>query len=155
VSRWTVSCGLTVTPERCQGVRLSHARSASRAPLADVWTCHDNCVQYRRDTDRLLQFSTVRCTSSDVWCISACSKHSCPCGYTRVPDAAALSRCLIRYTGYPCVSVLMASICFKARSYRPISNLSVLSKSLERLVSQQLVAYLRENDLLPDRHIIR
>jgi len=27
----------------------------------------------------------------------------------------------------------------------------VLSKSLERLVSQQLVAYLRENDLLPDR----
>jgi len=38
-----------------------------------------------------------------------------------------------------------------ARSYWPISNLSVLSKSLERLVSQQLVAYLRENDLLPDR----
>jgi len=38
-----------------------------------------------------------------------------------------------------------------AKSYRPISNLSVLSKSLERLVSQQLVAYLRENDLLPDR----
>jgi len=38
-----------------------------------------------------------------------------------------------------------------AKSYRPISNLSVLLKSLERLVSQQLVAYLRENDLLPDR----
>jgi len=38
-----------------------------------------------------------------------------------------------------------------AKSYRPISNLSVLLKSLERLVSQQLVAYLKENDLLPDR----
>jgi len=38
-----------------------------------------------------------------------------------------------------------------AKSYWPISNLSVLSKSLERLVSQQLMAYLGENDLLPDR----
>jgi len=36
-------------------------------------------------------------------------------------------------------------------SYRPISNLSVLSKLLELLVSQQLVAYLKDNDLLPDR----
>ena len=34
--------------------------------------------------------------------------------------------------------------------YRPISNLSVLSKLLERLVSKQLVAYLLENDLCPD-----
>jgi len=33
------------------------------------------------------------------------------------------------------------------KSYRPISNLSVLSKSVEGLASQQLVAYLRENDL--------
>ena len=36
------------------------------------------------------------------------------------------------------------------KSYRPISNLSVLSKLLERLVSKQLVAYLFENDLLQD-----
>jgi len=36
------------------------------------------------------------------------------------------------------------------KSYRPISNLSVQSKLLERLVSKQLVAYLFENDLLPD-----
>jgi len=36
-------------------------------------------------------------------------------------------------------------------SYRPISNLSVLSKLLKQLVSQQLVAYLKDNDLLPDR----
>jgi len=36
------------------------------------------------------------------------------------------------------------------KSYRPISNLSVLSKLLERLVSKQLVAYLRDNGLLPD-----
>ena len=37
------------------------------------------------------------------------------------------------------------------KSYRPISNLSVLSKLLERLVSKQLVAiYLLENDLFPD-----
>ena len=37
------------------------------------------------------------------------------------------------------------------RSYRPISNLTVLSKVLERLVSQQLVSYLKDNNLLPDR----
>lgn len=37
------------------------------------------------------------------------------------------------------------------KSYRPISNLSVLSKLLERLVAKQLVTYLRDNGLLPDR----
>jgi len=37
------------------------------------------------------------------------------------------------------------------KSYRLISNLSVLSKLLERLVAKQLVAYLKDNDLLPDR----
>jgi len=35
------------------------------------------------------------------------------------------------------------------RSYRPISNLSVLSKLLERLVAQQLRDYLTSADLLP------
>ena len=39
----------------------------------------------------------------------------------------------------------------EAKSYRPISNLSVLSKLLERLVAKQLVTYLRDNSLLPDR----
>jgi len=34
--------------------------------------------------------------------------------------------------------------------YRPISNLSVVSKLLERLVSSQLVKYPKGNDLLPD-----
>jgi len=34
-------------------------------------------------------------------------------------------------------------------SYRPISNLSVLSKLLERLVARQLMAYLSSSDLLP------
>ena len=37
------------------------------------------------------------------------------------------------------------------KSYRPISNLSVLSKLLEQLVSKQLVKYLTDNRLLPDR----
>jgi len=37
------------------------------------------------------------------------------------------------------------------KSYRPISNLSVLSKLLERLVSEQLVKYSTDNRLLPDR----
>ena len=36
------------------------------------------------------------------------------------------------------------------KSYRPISNLSVVSKLLERIVAKQLVSYLRENNLLPD-----
>jgi len=66
----------------CQSVRLPHACAASCAPLADARTRHDNCVQYRCDTDRLLQLCTVRCTSSDVGCTSVCSKHSCPCGNT-------------------------------------------------------------------------
>jgi hypothetical protein len=36
------------------------------------------------------------------------------------------------------------------KTYRPISNLTVLSKLLERLVSQQLTTYLKDNRLLPD-----
>jgi len=36
------------------------------------------------------------------------------------------------------------------KSYRPITNLSVLSKLLERLVAQQLTEYLTENGLLPE-----
>ena len=36
------------------------------------------------------------------------------------------------------------------KSYRPISNLSVLSKTLERLVARQLLDYLNAADLLPD-----
>jgi Reverse transcriptase (RNA-dependent DNA polymerase) len=36
------------------------------------------------------------------------------------------------------------------RSYRPISNLTVISKLLERLVCHQLVQYLSSNGLLPD-----
>ena len=38
----------------------------------------------------------------------------------------------------------------EAKAYRPISNLSVLSKTLERLVASQLLDYLRAVDLLPD-----
>src|SRR6218665_4046348 len=37
------------------------------------------------------------------------------------------------------------------KSYRPISNLSVLSKMLERVVSKQLVNYLNIYQLFPDR----
>ena len=35
-----------------------------------------------------------------------------------------------------------------AKSYRPISNLSVISKLLERLIAKQLVSYLKDNNLL-------
>ena len=38
-----------------------------------------------------------------------------------------------------------------AKNYRPISNLSVLSKMLERVVAKQLVNYLNINKLFPDR----
>ena len=36
------------------------------------------------------------------------------------------------------------------RSYRPISNLSVMSKLLERLVARQLLSYLTKSQLLPE-----
>jgi hypothetical protein len=36
-----------------------------------------------------------------------------------------------------------------ASSYRPISNLSVLSKLFERMVARQLLSYLNDNNLLP------
>ena len=36
------------------------------------------------------------------------------------------------------------------KNYRPISNLKVISKLLERLVASQLMAYLSDNKLLPD-----
>ena len=38
-----------------------------------------------------------------------------------------------------------------AKNYRLISNLPVASKLLERLVAQQLIKYLSDNNLLPDR----
>ena len=38
------------------------------------------------------------------------------------------------------------------RSYRPISNLLVLSKLLKHLVARQLMDYLMSADLLPPRH---
>ena len=38
-----------------------------------------------------------------------------------------------------------------AKSYRQISNVSVVSKLLERLVVKQLMNYLHDNHLLPDR----
>jgi hypothetical protein len=37
-----------------------------------------------------------------------------------------------------------------AKNYRPISNLSVVSKLLERLVASQLLHYLNSNNLLPE-----
>lgn len=37
------------------------------------------------------------------------------------------------------------------KSYRPISNLPVMSKLLERAVSKQLIAYLDANNLMPDK----
>jgi len=38
------------------------------------------------------------------------------------------------------------------KSYQPITNLSVISKLLERLVARQMVNYLTNNGLLPDLH---
>ena len=38
-----------------------------------------------------------------------------------------------------------------AKNYRLISNLPVASKLLERLVAQQLIKYLSDHNLLPDR----
>jgi hypothetical protein len=35
------------------------------------------------------------------------------------------------------------------RSYRPISNLSLVSKLMERLFARQPIAYLKQQDLLP------
>ena len=36
------------------------------------------------------------------------------------------------------------------KSYRPISNLSIIFNLLERMVSKQLVKYFKDNDLLQD-----
>ena len=38
----------------------------------------------------------------------------------------------------------------EVKNYRPISNLTVLSKMLEKLVARQLIDYLSDNNLLPD-----
>ena len=39
------------------------------------------------------------------------------------------------------------------KSYRPIYNLSVLFELLARLVAEQLVSYLKDNNLLPDLRV--
>ena len=36
------------------------------------------------------------------------------------------------------------------KNYRPISNLTILSKLLEKLVTRQLIDYLSDNNLSPD-----
>ena len=64
----------------------------------------------------------------------------------------------MRHCAVRCVEVVHVQLLLKkadldpadAKSYRPISNLSVISKLLERLVCQQLVKYLKTNGLLPD-----
>ena len=104
--------GSTVTPERSPRMRLPHARSASCASLADARTRNDNCVHNRRDTyctvhqqRRLMHFSVFK-TFLPVWLY-------------RVPDAAALRRCLSRYTGYPCVSMLLTNwLLYDTRQHR-------------------------------------
>ena len=40
------------------------------------------------------------------------------------------------------------------KSYKPITNLSVISKLLEWLVTQQLTIYLTDNGLLPDLQLV-
>jgi len=40
------------------------------------------------------------------------------------------------------------------KNYRPISNLKVTSKLLERLVASQLMKYLQHNKLLPDHQSV-
>ena len=44
---------------------------------------------------------------------------------------------------------IIAIITADVKSYRPISNLPVLSKLLERLVARQLLEYLNRKKLLP------
>ena len=43
----------------------------------------------------------------------------------------------------------MAEMATELKNYRPVSNLSFTSKLVERIVSEQLVQYLNENDLMP------
>jgi len=42
----------------------------------------------------------------------------------------------------------------EVKNYQPISNLTVLSKLLEKLVARQLIDYLSDNNLLPDRQYV-
>ena len=64
---------------------------------------------------------------------------------------------LILFMCHSCIFCYVTPLLKKAdldaanvKSYRPITNLSVLSKLLERLVVQQLTEYLTENGLLPE-----
>ena len=71
--------------------------------MIDVPFCF-SCVQYRRDTDGLLQFLTFDALQRVQNILARVITQS-----ARRSSAAALSRCLSRYTGYPCVSVLLTN----------------------------------------------
>ena len=66
--------------------------------------------------------------------------RSLECGHFPSVYKAAYITPLLKKSGLDATNV---------RSYRPISNLSVVSKLLERLVAQQLIDYLKTADLLP------
>ena len=72
--------------------------------------------------------------------VSELFKRSLSAGYFPICFKEAFSTPVIKKPGLDAAD---------ANSYRPISNLSVISKLLERLIVQQLMEYLTSANLLP------
>jgi len=69
-----------------------------------------------------------------------------------VPDAQQLPRawhCAVQLQIMPLLNNADLNAA-DDKSYRPITNLSIISKLLKWLVAQQLTSYLTDNDLPPD-----
>jgi len=95
------------------------------------------------------------CASDPVptWLLKECSSELVPFLYRllNVSLSAGVVPAAFK-SAYICPLLKKADLdTADAKNYRPISNLTVLSKLLEKLVARQLIDYLSVNKLLPDR----
>ena len=123
VSHWTVSCGSTVTPERSP--RKAPTTCTLCVMCATCWCPTIACsnVVTRIDYCNSLLYGAPATTFYSLQRVQT---------FLLVPEAAALSRCLSRYTGYPWVRVLLTnwhmyatrstSTPGTARTIRPLST---------------------------------
>jgi hypothetical protein len=124
---------------------------------------------YSSTTHRLSTFSLV--SNADVGILNNILHKQCQldpmptwlleqCSDIISPFITSLINCSLSKAEFPAVfkSATITPLLKKpgldstdVKHYRPISNLSVHSKLIKRIVAKQLVNYLNTNDLFPDR----
>ena len=96
-----------------------------------------------------------QCASDPIptWILKECSSELVPFLYRLLNASLSAGVVLAAFKSlYICPLLKKPDLdTADVKNYRPISNLTVLSKLLEKLVARQLIDYLSVNKLLPDR----